>query len=84
MPPIMTTPVVAPAKDWLMASFANSMWPETVLPARADVVVGGGIVGATAALYLSEKGLSIALADLVAGDAPIADPAPFRNARFAT
>ena len=45
-----------------MVSLANSMWSETALPARADVVVvGGGIVGVTAALFLREKGLSVAL-----------------------
>src|ERR1700730_9205928 len=47
-----------------MASLANSMWSQTALPARADVViVGGGIVGVTAALFSSEKGLSVALCE---------------------
>jgi glycine/D-amino acid oxidase-like deaminating enzyme len=47
-----------------MVSLANSMWSETTLPVRADVViVGGGIVGVTAALFLREKGLSVALCE---------------------
>ena len=34
------------------------------LPARADVVVvGGGIVGVSAALYLARKGVSVALCE---------------------
>src|SRR5580658_9882883 len=35
-----------------------------LLPARADVVIiGGGIVGVSAALYLAKKGVSVALCE---------------------
>ncbi|HUL08640.1 MAG TPA: FAD-dependent oxidoreductase, partial [Candidatus Acidoferrum sp.] len=38
--------------------------PETGVPARADVViVGGGIIGTSAALFLAQKGLSVALCE---------------------
>jgi len=37
---------------------------DTTLPAQADVVViGGGIIGVSTALYLSEKGLQVALCE---------------------
>ena len=37
---------------------------DTTLPAQVDVVViGGGIIGASTALYLSEKGLQVALCE---------------------
>lgn len=45
--------------------------PEKGAPARADVViVGGGIVGTSAALYLAQKGVSVALCEkgLIAGE----------------
>jgi glycine/D-amino acid oxidase-like deaminating enzyme len=38
--------------------------PETVIPSRADVViVGGGIIGTSAALYLAQTGVSVALCE---------------------
>ena len=39
--------------------------PQTsVLPAKADaVVIGGGIIGASAALFLAERGVSVALCE---------------------
>ncbi|HMG51073.1 MAG TPA: FAD-binding oxidoreductase [Inquilinus sp.] len=42
----------------------DSVEPDAVLPARADVViVGGGIIGASAALALARRGVSVALCE---------------------
>src|SRR5579863_10473464 len=47
-----------------MMSSVDSAFSEAELPARADVViVGGGIIGVSAALYLVKKGISIALCE---------------------
>ena len=47
-----------------MTSFDHPETYSTSFPARADVVViGGGIVGASAALYLGKKGVSVALCE---------------------
>ena len=38
--------------------------PDPALPARTDVVIiGGGIIGVSTALFLAEKGIAVALCE---------------------
>jgi len=54
----------------------DSVEPDAVLPQRADVViVGGGIIGASAALALARRGVSVALCE----KGPIAGEQSSRN-----
>ena len=47
-----------------MAPRVDPVRSDQALPARADVVIiGGGIIGASAALFLAEKGVSVALCE---------------------
>ena len=47
-----------------MAPRVDPVISDEALPAQADVViVGGGIIGASAALFLAEKGVSVALVE---------------------
>ena len=47
-----------------MSSSVDTAFSNTAVPARADVVVvGGGIIGVTAALYLAKKKISVALCE---------------------
>ncbi len=47
-----------------MAPRVDPVRSDEALPARADVVIiGGGIIGASAALFLAEKGVSVALCE---------------------
>jgi glycine/D-amino acid oxidase-like deaminating enzyme len=47
-----------------MGPQVETVVPDTTLPAEVDVVVvGGGIIGVSTALYLSEKGLRVALCE---------------------
>src|ERR1700709_2504000 len=47
-----------------MSPHVDPVAPDPTLPARTDVVViGGGIIGVTTALFLAEKGFSVALCE---------------------
>jgi glycine/D-amino acid oxidase-like deaminating enzyme len=47
-----------------MAPRVDPVQSDATLPARADVVIiGGGIIGTTAALFLAERGISVALCE---------------------
>ncbi|WP_284200743.1 FAD-dependent oxidoreductase, partial [Sinorhizobium fredii] len=47
-----------------MSPIVKRIQNDQELPAKADVVViGGGIIGATAAFFLAERGLSVALVE---------------------
>src|SRR5947209_8763198 len=47
-----------------MGPTVDSVSPEGRMPLRADVViVGGGIIGTSAAFYLAQKGVSVALCE---------------------
>jgi glycine/D-amino acid oxidase-like deaminating enzyme len=47
-----------------MGPKVDTVADDTSLPAQVDVVViGGGIIGVSTALYLSEKGLQVALCE---------------------
>src|SRR5207248_10472987 len=47
-----------------MAPRVDPVRSDEVLPTRADVViVGGGIIGTSAALFLAERGVSVALVE---------------------
>src|ERR1700722_6325860 len=49
---------------WSMTADERPETSSAPLPARADVVIiGGGIVGVSAALYLAKKGVSVALCE---------------------
>jgi glycine/D-amino acid oxidase-like deaminating enzyme len=49
---------------WSMTAAERPETSSAPLPARADVVIiGGGIVGVSAALYLAKKGVSVALCE---------------------
>jgi glycine/D-amino acid oxidase-like deaminating enzyme len=56
--------------------------------ARTDaVVLGAGIVGVSVALHLAKRGLAVALLDrgdpeMMTGETPFCDPAPYRAERF--
>ncbi|KGM30109.1 D-amino acid oxidase, partial [Inquilinus limosus MP06] len=48
----------------MMGPQVESVEPDAVLPQRADVViVGGGIIGTSAALALAQRGVSVALCE---------------------
>ena len=47
-----------------MAPRVNPVATDEILPAEADVVIiGGGIIGTSAALFLAERGVSVALCE---------------------
>src|SRR5271163_4471672 len=47
-----------------MAPRVDAVRSDETLPARADVVIiGGGIIGASAALFLAQRGVSVALVE---------------------
>ena len=47
-----------------MGPKVDAVAADSALPPRADVVVvGGGIIGVSAAFYLAQKGISVALCE---------------------
>src|SRR5687768_3943593 len=60
--PIRSTP--QSVRSASMSPLVKRIQNDQELPAKADVVViGGGIVGASAAFFLAERGLSVALVE---------------------
>ena len=56
--------MLSPRQKPSMAAIESDEFSQAPLPARADVVIiGGGIVGVSAAFYLAKKGVSVALCE---------------------
>ncbi len=56
--------MLSPRQKPTMAAIESDKFSQAPLPARADVaIIGGGIVGVSAAFYLAKKGVSVALCE---------------------